>query len=38
MVPCDATDDAREKDEIYIILALNGLVERNISATHLLTH
>lgn len=29
IVPWDATDDAREKDETCIIHALNGLVERN---------
>jgi len=29
IVPCDGTDDAREKDEICTIHALSGLVERN---------
>lgn len=38
MVPCDATDDAREKDETYYTSSKCLSRKKQISATHLLTH
>lgn len=38
MVPCDATDDAREEDETYYTSYKWLSRKKHVSATHLLTH
>lgn len=38
MVPCDATDDAREEDEMYYTSYKWLGRKKHVSATHLLTH